>query len=597
MWLEGPKNPAFTWYHKEVPMRQVLKMLLILFIYSSCQAADCPDWPQSRLREETKNLAAQLGQWDGIYHLQGQSPIDDASYDNLRLKERLWLECAKQPDYEPNPPRDMASAHQTLTAHPVAHTGLKKMRDKAALASWMHGHQDLWVQPKIDGVAVSLIYREGKLVTLLSRGDGKFGQDWTDKAPFITAIPASINDKRQLLVLQGELYLMMTGHQQNLAGGMNARSKVAGAMMRRSPSELLKNLGLFIWSWPDGPQMMENRLLSLTQLGFAQTAAFTRKVASVDDVAQWRDEWFNLPLPFATDGVVIRQSEEPAGQYWKNHTADWAVAWKYPPVTEATEVTDIETTLGRRGKITVLLHLKEIRIDDKTVSKVSIGSLARLKQWDVVPGDQVAITLAGQGIPKLDKVIWRVKDRTMPALPQPIDYSALTCFLPMPDCQQQFISRLIWLSGPEGLDMSGLGGATWRSLVQEQKVTNLADWLRLTPESLGSVPSISPKKAQKIYAQLQLSRQKTFRQWLSALGFPAFAVREAATYGNWSRLRNVTQQQWRHSTGIGEKRVTDIVDFINHPQVKVLTEMLREENVPAFVAADSSEANINSVGN
>jgi DNA ligase (NAD+) len=566
-------------------------------LYSSCQAADCPDWPQSRLSEETKTLAKQLAQWDGIYHQQGQSPIDDASYDSLRLKERFWLQCAKQPTYEPNPPRDTASASQTLAAHPIAHTGLKKMQSKAALASWMHGREELWVQPKIDGVAVSLIYREGKLVALLSRGDGQFGQVWTDKAPFIPAIPAFIDDKRRLLVLQGELYLMMTGHQQKLAGGVNSRSKVAGALMRHSPSDILKQLGLFIWSWPDGPPTMENRLLNLTRLGFTQTALFTKKVASVNDVAIWREEWFSLPLPFVTDGVVIRQSEEPAGKYWKNNTADWAVAWKYPPAIAATEVTEIETTLGRRGKITVLLHLKEIKIDDKNVSKVSIGSLARLKQWDIVPGDQVAIALAGQGVPRLDRVIWRVKDRTLPTLPQPKDYSSLTCFLPTKGCQEQFIARLIWLSGSEGLNMTGIGGATWRSLVQQQKVRNMADWLQLTPELLSSLPGISLKKAQKMFVQLQLSRQKTFRQWLSAIGFPAFAVKEAATYRSWSRVKGITPSQWQRSTGIGERRVADILDFIRHPQVEALTQWLREENVPAFVEANTSGADAESVSN
>ncbi|GBU12593.1 DNA ligase [Enterobacterales bacterium] len=578
-------------------MRHILKMLLILMIYSSCQAADCPEWPQSRLRDETKSLAAQLGQWDGIYHREGQSPIDDASYDNLRLKERFWLGCAKQPGHEPNPPRDIASTHKTLAAHPVAHTGLKKMRDKSALATWMRGHQGLWVQPKIDGVAVSLVYRKGQLVSFLSRGDGEFGQDWTSKVPFIPAIPSIIDDKRELLILQGELYLMMTGHQQQSVGGMNARSKVAGAMMRKLPSALLKQLGLFVWSWPDGPKTMENRLADLNRLGFTQTSAFTRKVDSVDDVAQWRETWFSQPLPFVTDGVVIRQSEEPAGLYWKNNTADWAVAWKYPPVTEATEVTSIETTLGRTGKITVLLHLEEIKIDDKAVSKVSVGSLVRFKQWDVVPGDQVAITLAGQGIPKLDKVIWRVQDRTLPTLPQPEDYSSLTCFLPTAECQPQFLARLVWLSGPEGLNMPGLGGATWRALVLDHKVRNLVDWLQLTPETLGSVPGIGTKKAQKIFAQLQLSRQKTFRQWLSAMGFPVFAVNEAAAYGNWYQVKKVMPSQWRHSAGIGERRVADILAFITHPQVTVLTELLSREKVPAFLQADTFGEQEKSEGN
>mgnify|MGYP003329480533 CR=1 FL=1 len=145
--------------------------------------------------------------------------------------------------------------------------------------------------------------------------------------------------------------------------------------------------------------------------------------------------------------------------------------------------------------------------------------------------------------------------------------------------------------------MAGIGGATWRSLVQQQKVRNMADWLQLTPELLSSLPGISLKKAQKMFVQLQLSRQKTFRQWLSAIGFPAFAVKEAATYRSWSRVKDITPSQWQRSTGIGERRVADILDFIRHPQVEALTQWLREENVPAFVEVNTSGADAESVSN
>lgn len=456
-------------------MCQMLKLLSMLFVFSSCQAADCPKWPQSRLSNETALLTTQLSQWDRLYHLNGYSPVDDATYDLLRLKEKSWLQCAGQPTYEPNPPREPPSANHSLVQHPIAHTGLKKLADERALSQWMVGRGDVWVQPKVDGVAISLIYRKGKLVSLLSRGDGVIGQNWTSKAAFIPAIPLNIDDSREQLILQGELYLLMTGHQQSVAGGMNARSKVAGAMMRHSASEILSQLGIFIWSWPDGPKTMNDRLTSLTRLGFPQTKAFTHVVSSVEDVAKWRKNWYSQPLPFATDGIVIRQGLEPTGRYWKNNTASWAVAWKYPTQTQSTEVKGVETVIGRTGKVTVVIHLKEINVDDKRVNKVSIGSIDKFKAWDIAPGDHVSIRLAGQGIPKLEKVLWRVEERAVINTVLRKDHSALTCFLPTAGCQQQFLSRLVWLSGPEALKMQGLGSATWKSLIEAQRVNHLGD--------------------------------------------------------------------------------------------------------------------------
>jgi DNA ligase (NAD+) len=534
-------------------------------------------------------LTAQLLQWDTRYHHYGQSLIDDATYDNLRNKESEWLRCAGQPVYEAIPPRQVPSAENVLTQHPFAHTGLKKIGDEAALARWLTGREDLWVQPKVDGVAVTLVYQKGKLVSLMSRGDGLMGQNWTSKAAFIPSVLPTIEDTREQLVLQGELYLMMNGHRQKASGGMNARSKVAGAMMRHSPSTTLRQLGLFIWSWPDGPKTMEARLSELTKLGFSLAETFSQPVTLSQDIAHWREEWFNQPLPFATDGVVVRQGREPAGRYWKNNTADWAIAWKYPPKTQLAEIRRIETLVGRRGKQTVIVHLKPIKLDDKTVTKVSVGSPDKFRQWDLAPGDQVSIVLAGQGIPVLEKVVWRVQQRLNSGAIPTHKYTALTCFQPTVGCEQQFLSRLTWLSGAHGLKMRGVGEATWRLLVSDKKVTHLVEWMSLTPETLSLSPGLGAKQGQNIYAELQLAKQKTFRQWLSAMGFPTFALNVAASQGNWQEVKSLTAESWQKSVGIGKKRVGDILEFIHHPDVQNLTEFLGQQNIPAFSRAGMSE--------
>ncbi|WP_223510339.1 NAD-dependent DNA ligase LigB [Rahnella sp. GSA61A] len=566
-------------------MRQFIFLICLFpFAFSAygknMPSPDCPVWPSERLTQETHHLTAQLTQWDAAYHQSGSSPIEDSVYDHLRQKQRLWLQCASQPVPELTVP---ASDDAEFT-HPVAHTGLHKMKDKHAVANWMQGRKNLWVQPKIDGVAVSLIYRYGQLAALVSRGDGEKGQNWTVKAASIPAIPLHIPDMSPELILQGELYLLMTGHQQSADGGMNARSKVAGAMMRASASasDLLKQTGIFIWSWPDGPTLMADHLEKLSQFGFPVVAQFTHAVSAVEDVEKWREDWFHQPLPFATDGVVVRQQEEPAGKYWQNKPAVWAVAWKYPPARELTDVTGITTTTGRSGKVTVILNLKPLRLDDKLVSKVSVGSVSRFRQWDVLPGDQVAVALAGQGIPRLDEVTWRVSKRTEMPLPEPTRYNALSCFTPEPGCMQQFLSRLIWLSGPEALDMAGFGGATWQKLLDASPADSLISWLSFNEKELAAVPGIGVKQAQKLMAQIHLAREKSFRRWLSAIGFPSFALGFAERQQSWNRLKQLTSRDWEMTEGIGRKRAAQVFDFIHHPDVEILTEALRQAQLPAF---------------
>lgn len=135
--------------------------------------------------------------------------------------------------------------------HPVAHTGVRKISDSRALKRWMHGRSNLWVQPKIDGVAVTLVYQNCHLKKAISRGDGHKGEDWTERIRRIPSVPQSITGPLANSVLQGEIFWRQYRHVQKHSGGINARSKVAGALLRKDTSSLLEVLDLFIWAWPD----------------------------------------------------------------------------------------------------------------------------------------------------------------------------------------------------------------------------------------------------------------------------------------------------------------------------------------------------------
>lgn len=152
------------------------------------------------------------------------------------------------------------------------------------------------------------------------------GENWLEKVRAIPAVPTNVNGAPQTLTLQGELFLKVNGHQQKIHGGINARSKVAGALMKNTLSPVLQQIGLFVWAWPDGPQDMAQRFRQLAGMGFPLALAYSQPVTSLAEVQQWREHWYQAALPFVTDGVVIHQARSPQGRYWQARPADWAVA-------------------------------------------------------------------------------------------------------------------------------------------------------------------------------------------------------------------------------------------------------------------------------
>lgn len=561
----------------------VMRLGMILLVGLLCsggpRAETCPAWRTERLQREITTLKNQLGRWDVAYYQQGSSLIEDEVYDSLREKLRLWQRCAGEPSTEEPAPL----LPEGKVPHPVAHTGLRKLPDPAAVAQWLKGRRDLWVQPKVDGVAITLVYRDGKLTSAISRGNGLKGEDWLERVQAIPAVPASIEGAPQTLILQGELFLLMNDHQQKVSGGLNARAKVAGALMKSKPSPVLQQLGLFVWAWPNGPQDMASRLRQLAAMGFPLALAYSQPVKSLAEVQQWRERWHQSALPFVTDGVVIHQARSPQGRYWQAKPGDWAVAWKYPPAQQVARVNGIDFNIGRTGKIAVVLRLEPVRMDDKWVTRVNLGSLTRWQQSAIVPGDQVAISLMGHGIPHLNNVVWRGTDRSLPSAPSAERYHPLSCFSWRPDCRQQFLARLVWLSGPQGLSLRGVSESTWQALIDQGLVRHLLDWLVLTPEQLMPAPGIGEKRGQSIHRQFQLARQQPFARWLVALGAP-LSPPQTTSLKNWHQLQQYSPAAWREIAGIGAKRAQQITDFLQHPPLRALVSTLASQQITGFVS-------------
>ena len=180
--------------------RNLRRSFTCLFIFSclNAHADQCPDWPPERALGEVTALQKQIETWDDHYHRQGRSLVADELYDQSRIRLTEWRQC-----FNLGSSTESLHTARGTVPHPVAHTGLEKLRDAGAVEHWLSGRSGVWAQPKVDGVAVTLVYHKGLLAQAISRGDGVRGQDWTAAARQIPAIPGQLSQSLDLLV-QGE---------------------------------------------------------------------------------------------------------------------------------------------------------------------------------------------------------------------------------------------------------------------------------------------------------------------------------------------------------------------------------------------------------
>lgn len=558
-------------------MKVWMAILISILCWQSSAWAVCPAWSPARAQEEISRLQQQIKQWDDDYWKEGKSEVEDGVYDQLSARLTQWQRCFG------NETRDvMMPPLNGAVMHPVAHTGVRKMADKNALSLWMRERSDLWVQPKVDGVAVTLVYRDGKLNKAISRGNGLKGEDWTQKVRLISAVPQTVSGPLANSTLQGEIFLKRKGHIQQQMGGINARAKVAGLMMRQGNSDTLNSLAVFVWAWPDGPHLMTDRLKDLATAGFTLTQTYTRAVKNADEVAHVRNEWWKAKLPFVTDGVVVRAAKEPESRHWLPGQAEWLVAWKYQPVAQVAEVKAIQFAVGKSGKISVVASLAPVMLDDKKIQRVNIGSVRRWQEWDIAPGDQILVSLAGQGIPRIDDVVWRGAERTKPTPPEN-RFNSLTCYFASDVCQEQFISRLVWLGSKQVLGLDGIGEAGWRALHQTHRFEHIFSWLLLTPEQLQNTPGIAKSKSAQLWHQFNLARQQPFTRWVMAMGIPLTrAALNASDERPWSQLLFSTEQFWQQLPGTGSGRARQVIEWKENAQIKKLGSWLSAQQITGF---------------
>ena len=565
-------------------MKKIISLLWITFLsFTSLLPAwadDCPQWDQGETTEHISRLSDEVAYHDELYFNQNAPIISDGEYDALVARLKYWQACF--PSIATGKP---LIPHNKYTIHHHAPMGsLKKAQSAEEVNSFLQriSGSGVLVQPKIDGVAVELVYKNGLLIQASTRGNGEAGVDILHHIRQMPLIPETLsNHEKNPLILHGELFARLdTVSPSILEQYASARHLVAGQLNRSDPeAEALKAFDFFPWQWVNSPFNSDFQSINaLAGMGFSLPLEHTHRTTAYPEIKQHLEHYATIKKPlFLMDGIVIKADSNTLRNKlgWTGDTPAWAMAWKFPPATTTSAVQAIEFTIGRTGNITPVVHIEPVTLNNRTISTLSLGSIQNLEKKGLAVGDRISIKLKGNALPVFAKVLFRPANRVSPERPDTSRYTPFTCLTIAPGCEKQFAARLIWLTGKQGLDLAAISKPVIYQWVQAGIIQTLVDILQLTPHSL-QLAGMHPWEIQQYFESIR--RPKSLEQLIRALSIPGIGkstARELA--GCITNLRGLLSGQLSDQCpAIGSKRMEDLQDYVSRKEVRELIEFLDE---------------------
>ena len=565
------------------------KIILLLWItlHLPAWAEDCPQWDKKEATDNINRLSDEVAHHDERYFNQSAPIISDSEYDALAARLKHWQACFPaleiKTHFLQNPQSKYTVKHQARMG------SLKKALSDEEVKRFLAriSGSEVLVQPKIDGIAVELVYENGQLIQASTRGNGETGVDILNHIRQIPLIPKTLTHlDNQTIILHGELFARLDKVAPSIVKQYaTARHMVAGQLNRSEPEiEAIKAFDFFPWHWINSPYSSDLKSIkTLSTMGFPLPLEYTHKVSSYRDVKQLLQHYSAIKKPlFLMDGIVIKTESNVLRNKlgWTDNTPGWAIALKFAPESAISEVEKIAFTIGRTGHITPILQVSPVMIKNRTITKVSLGSIQNLKKQNIALGDQVSILLKGSAIPVFGNVLFRPENRVLAKLPDTNRYTPFTCLSLSPGCEEQLIARLTWLIGKQGLDLTPLDKPTIQQLVSTGKVKALVDILQLDHQSLlkaGMTQSESQQYLQSI------TEPKSLRQQIRAIGIPGVgktkAKQLAGCINDLGQLVLISRKQLEQCFQHSAQPAQNIKTYVDKSEVELLIEALKK-NVP-----------------
>ncbi|WP_040984781.1 NAD-dependent DNA ligase LigA [Oceanobacillus jeddahense] len=568
---------------------------------------------KQEIKERMDSLVEVLNQYGYSYYVLDNPVVPDSEYDQ-KLRELENLE-EENPEFarEDSPTQRIGGepldafrkvAHETPMMSLGNAFNEQDLRDFARRASeGVSGEVTFVCELKIDGLAISLKYQDGKFVLGSTRGDGRIGEDITSNLRTIRSIPLSIKEAGTLEV-RGEAFMP---HKSFLALNeereekeeepfANPRNAAAGSLRQLDPRIAAKrNLDIFLYGvgeW-DNREITSHseRLEALHHLGF-KTNKEWKKCQSIEEVLDFVAYWteHRKDLNYEIDGIVVKvdslDHQDELGFTAKSPR--WAIAYKFPAEEVVTTLTDIELSIGRTGVVTPTAMLEPVRIAGSTVKRASLHNEDLIREQDIRIGDQVVIKKAGDIIPKVVRSL--IEQRTgeekefhMPKecpdcgneLVRLEGEVALRCI--NPSCPAQLMEGLIHFVSRNAMNIDGLGEKVIIQLFREDLVHTIADLYRLQKEDLLNLERMGEKSVTNLLNAIETSKENSLERLLFGLGIRFIGSKAAQTlameFETMEQLQNANFDEIVAIEEIGEKMADSIVRYFEEEKV---TQLLKE---------------------
>ncbi|PTH01202.1 NAD-dependent DNA ligase LigA [Staphylococcus chromogenes] len=572
----------------------------------------------SDLSKRVKVLHELLHQYNYEYHVKDNPSVPDSEYDKL-LHELI--------DIETQHPELKTADSPTVRVGGEAQSSFEKVRHETPMLSLSNafneddlrrfdqrvreavGEVSYMCELKIDGLAVSLKYENGRLVQGLTRGDGTTGEDITENLKTIHAIPLTLKQPISFEV-RGEAYMPRKSfiklneekEKKGEAPFANPRNAAAGSL-RQLDSKLAaaRKLDIFLYSINDFTELdatsQSEALTELDELDFKTNPE--RIIAkTIDDVLDYIAHWTTSrdALSYDIDGIVIKvnaiEHQEEMG--FTQKSPRWAIAYKFPAEEVVTTLLDIELSIGRTGVVTPTAVLEPVHVAGTTVSRASLHNEDLIHERDIRIGDEVVVKKAGDIIPEVVRVILDRRPENTEKYHMPTHCPscghelvriegevALRCI--NPKCQAQLIEGLKHFVSRQAMNIDGLGTKIIEQLYYHELIKDVADIFYLKKEDLLPLERMGEKKVDNLMQAIENAKSQSLEHLLFGLGIRHLGVKAsrvlAEKYETIDRLMQVTENELVEIYDVGEKLAQSFVTYMGNEDIRTLIDKLKTQQV------------------
>ena len=584
------------------------------------------------IKEEIFKLVALLNKYSYDYYVEDNPQISDTEYDTL-YKQLEKLEQEYPEFILDNSPTQRVGDRVLDEFEKVIHKvpmlslsntfSIEDLRDFDSRISKLSSDNSIEYicELKIDGLAISINYENGKLVSAATRGDGTVGENVTENIKTIFSIPKTLKTKKSFEV-RGEVYLPKKSfellnkerEENNEVLFANPRNAAAGSL-RQLDSKITakRRLSAFIYSVV-GDENINSQKMALTvaaDLGLPVNPNF-KLCKTIDEVVDYIMYWeeHKQDLPYEIDGIVIKVNsyslQEEIGSTQKSPR--WATAYKFPEEELATKLLDIELSVGRTGIITPVAVLNPINISGSTVSKASLHNKDIIDDLDIHIGDMVVVKKAGEIIPKVVRVVEELRltnseKYVMPNICPSCKSKTFTkegdpftrCL--NLDCPEQNIRKIIHFASREALNIEGLGDKVVATLYEKGIIKHTIDLFSLDRNKLVELERMGDKSVDNLLNAIENSKQSSLDKVIFALGILNVGKKAgkilAEYYKNLTNFSKATVDELLELPDIGLITAESIVDYLsNDNNLRFINELIEIGMNPQYEIQNKNTDNI-----